>query len=227
LTWLILLVLVPVIVTVVVVLAGFAGCDRLFGLDQLDPPDTPAPPAPSELTATVVGRQRIDLSWNDNGSETTTFRITRKENGSAIEPIEDVQALMGTPPIANTYSDSPLNEGTTYEYQVFALAGSYESGGSNTASATTLSYLPAFTQGPTQTTGVDPGNFADFTIVQRLPAAILDRSGPAVRLWVRASQAADMQLSRVSFRGPPPREIRTIRRHPLLRCSFREQQGCS
>ncbi len=90
------------------------------------------PAAPSGLSTTSVSHSQIDLSWEDNSGNETSFRIERKtEADSFWSEIGNVAAE------STAYSDAGLLELTTYYYRVRA----YNSGGysdfSEEASATT------------------------------------------------------------------------------------------
>lgn len=94
------------------------------------------PSAPSDLTATAVTGIQIDLSWTDNSSGETGFKIERR---SGDEPYSEIRTL--TPDIS-AFSDSPLLPLTTYWYRVKATGFAGDSGYSNEASATTLPDVP-------------------------------------------------------------------------------------
>ena len=86
--------------------------------------------APTNLTATAAGSRRIDLTWSDNSSAETGFRIYRSGNGVSFSKIATVGAGV------TSYSNTRLRTGKTYYYRVRAYAGTTNSGYSNTASAT-------------------------------------------------------------------------------------------
>ena len=100
--------------------------------------------APSGLTATAVGRDRIDLSWtaptDDGGSAITGYRIESSADGSAgwIDLVAD------TGSDATTYSHTGLMPNTTRHYRVSAINGEGASDPSGAATATTADY-PAVT----------------------------------------------------------------------------------
>ncbi|MGH7600708.1 MAG: fibronectin type III domain-containing protein, partial [bacterium] len=96
------------------------------------------PAAPSDLTATVVSDTRIDLTWQDNASNETGFKIERKLNSAVTySEIATVGANV------TSYSNTDLAANTMYSYRVRA----YNTGGnsvySDVASATTLPNPPA------------------------------------------------------------------------------------
>lgn len=96
---------------------------------------------PSNLAAEAMSTSRIDLTWADNSTNETNFRIERSYDGVsgwseiAVNPAGDV-----------TYSDSGLSQGTPYFYRVRAYRSSDSSYSaySNVASATTnYTWFPA------------------------------------------------------------------------------------
>ena len=93
--------------------------------------------APTGLTATAVGRDRIDLSWtapmDDGGSAITGYRIESSANGSA--GWADLVADTGS--AATTHSHTGLMPNTTLHYRVSAINGEGTSDPSGTANATT------------------------------------------------------------------------------------------
>ena len=90
------------------------------------------PAAPSNLVATAQSASSIRLTWTDNSSNETTFRVDRKIGAGAY-------ALLTTLP-ANTTSFQALslNANTLYTFRVRAQNGSGSSAFSNQASAKTL-----------------------------------------------------------------------------------------
>jgi endoglucanase len=95
------------------------------------PPPNGAPYAPSGLTATG-GNGQVTLSWTAGNGATSynLYRATQSGSESSNAPV--VTGITGT-----SYTDSGLNSGTTYYYQVVAVNGSGSSGFSPEAHATT------------------------------------------------------------------------------------------
>jgi chitodextrinase len=92
------------------------------------PPDNEPPTAPSNLTATDVGPNRVDLSWaaSTDNQEVTGYEIFR--DGALL-----IEVGTGT-----SYSDITVSASTTYSYQVRARdAAGNRSEFSNTATVTT------------------------------------------------------------------------------------------
>ena len=92
----------------------------------------PPPEAPSDLIATAVSSSRIDLSWQDNSSDETGFKIEKKTGSGSYSQIATVGAGI------TSYSNTSLSAGTTCYYRVRAYSSAGNSEYSNEASATTL-----------------------------------------------------------------------------------------
>ncbi len=95
--------------------------------------DNIAPAAPSGLTASAVSSSRINISWTDNSSNESGFRIERSTNNNS-----NYTEISGSLPAGTTsFSNTGLNPNTTYFYRVRAYNGAGNSGYSNETSATT------------------------------------------------------------------------------------------
>jgi len=88
----------------------------------------PPPSTPKNLQANAISQSQINLTWTastDTESGISHYIIYRNNVNVATSP-------------TNSYSDSGLNPGITYSYQVSAVNGvNLESGKSNTATKTT------------------------------------------------------------------------------------------
>ncbi|MEN8126950.1 MAG: DNRLRE domain-containing protein [Planctomycetota bacterium] len=93
----------------------------------------PNPPAaPSGLSATAISASQINLSWTDNATDETGFKIERsKRDNSSFEQVATVGANV------TSYSDTGLKKNTTYYYRVRATNADGDSAHSNEASAKT------------------------------------------------------------------------------------------
>ncbi|MGC8745434.1 MAG: SBBP repeat-containing protein [Candidatus Saccharicenans sp.] len=89
------------------------------------------PAAPSNLVAKVINERQIDLTWNDNSSGETGFRIERKIGSGNWTTLTTLAANV------TSYSDTSVIETTTYSYRVFAFSGSGDSASSNEVTVTT------------------------------------------------------------------------------------------
>jgi hypothetical protein len=101
---------------------------------------TPAiPAAPSALSATAVSTSQINLTWNDNASQETGFKLERSLDGST-------GWVQIATPAANvvSFSNSGLAIGTTYYYRIRATNPAGNSGFSSTVNATTYNGAQAF-----------------------------------------------------------------------------------
>ena len=95
------------------------------------PPPNGAPYAASSLIATLSNNTNVNLSWTA-GSGATSYNLYRaaESGGEPTDPV--VTGITGT-----FYTDTNLNSGTTYYYQVVAVNSSGLSGFSPEAHATT------------------------------------------------------------------------------------------
>ena len=95
------------------------------------PPNTPA--APSNLTATAVSSTQINLSWTDNSSNETGFKIERCQGNSCTNFAQIAQVGANITSFPNT----GLSRNTWYRYRVRATNGSGDSAYSNIDTAKT------------------------------------------------------------------------------------------
>jgi subtilisin family serine protease len=89
-----------------------------------------APADPSELTAVATSPTQIKLTWKDNSSTETSFRVERLATGGVWPEIKVLPAN------STFYIDSGRTAGVTYSYRVRAVSGTYFTGYTNTSSAT-------------------------------------------------------------------------------------------
>src|SRR5262249_31568071 len=93
------------------------------------------PTAPSGLGATAASSSRIDLTWSDNSSNETGFKVERAS--SSTGPFTQI----GTATTAS-YSDPSAPVASTARYSVSACNTAGNSAPSNVASATTSDNVP-------------------------------------------------------------------------------------
>ena len=93
----------------------------------------PAPAAPSALAAATNSSTQITLTWTDNATNETGFRIERSANGTTG------WSQIGTPSAnATTFANTGLTASTTYFYRVRATNATGDSAYTSVANATTL-----------------------------------------------------------------------------------------
>jgi len=104
-----------------------------FDVPAILPPPPAIPAAPSGLVATAVSTSQINLHWNDNSSDETSFEIER----STLATSGFVKiATVG--PNVTAFSNTGLSKNRKYYYRVRATGTEGNSDYSNTASATTF-----------------------------------------------------------------------------------------
>ena len=88
------------------------------------------------MTATAASTSRINLSWTDNASNESGFRIERSPDGTAFAEIATVGAN------ATSYANTGLTAATQYWYRVRAYNNTGASSYAGPTSATTLAPAP-------------------------------------------------------------------------------------
>jgi hypothetical protein len=136
----------------------------------------PPPNAPSNLVATPISSSQIDLTWQDNSSDETGFKIEQKTASGSYFQIATVGASI------TSYSNAYLGAGTTYYYRVSAYSAAGSSDYSNEASATTLPPPPP---PPTAPTLKSPATRS--TVPTLTPRLEWNASGEAVSYGVQVS----------------------------------------
>ena len=89
------------------------------------------PTAPSNLATTVISGTQINLSWADNASNESGFRIERRQGSGTYSQIATVGANV------RSFSNTGLSASTAYTYRVRAYNATGNSGFSNESSKTT------------------------------------------------------------------------------------------
>jgi uncharacterized repeat protein (TIGR01451 family) len=117
------------------------------------------PAAPSNLRATTVSCNQVDLSWSDNSADERGFRIERKI-GSSGTWSEIVRVAANTP----SYKDTRLSSGTDYHYRLQALNEVGFSPYSNEAMATSTTNVPPSITSQPQSQSVVSGQTATLSV---------------------------------------------------------------
>jgi thermitase len=119
---------------------------------------TPPPPAsPSNLAATALSTSEIGLTWTDNSSDETGFRIERSPGGA-----NSWTEIFTTGANATTYTDGGLAADTTYDYRVSAFNAYGSSAPSASSSGTTFAPLAVqefYATGETTVAGTRSGDY--------------------------------------------------------------------
>ncbi|WP_293896248.1 FISUMP domain-containing protein [Flavobacterium sp.] len=109
------------------------------------------PVAPSNLNGVVIATSQVNLSWTDNASDETGFKIERKTGIGSYAVVGTVNTDVVT------YNDSGLTPSTNYTYRVY----SYNSAGNSAAysneftlTTSSVSSLPILTT--TAVTSITP-----------------------------------------------------------------------
>jgi len=126
--------------------------DDISGIRSLYPPTssttTLPPAAPSTLIATVntaSPTSSLKVSWADNATTESGFKLERSSNGSTFWVIAQLGSNI------TSYTDTTLGAGITYYYRVASYNSSGDSAYSNVASATTQTVSTSLTVSPNLT----------------------------------------------------------------------------
>lgn len=111
---------------------------------------TVVPVTPSNLTGTVASTVQINLSWTDNSTNETAFKIERKTGTGTYV------AVASTAANTTTYNDIGLTPNTAYTYRVYAnnaIGNSLTYSNELTLTTTSAINLPAITTTVVSTIG--------------------------------------------------------------------------
>ena len=122
-----------------------AAINRLYGTGS----DAGPPAAPANLQAASLAGNGIQLQWQDNSTDETSFRIERRTGSGSFGDIH------GTGAGATSYLDTTAAAGVSYTYRVRAINGAGSSGYSNLATVTM-----AGEQAPSNLVATPTGPFA-------------------------------------------------------------------
>jgi len=95
--------------------------------------------APASLSAVAISGTQVNLTWVDNASNETGFRIDRATDSAFTAGLVTFTVAAN----ATTYSDTSVTAGTLYYYRVLATGATGNSTASNTASVTTPATVDA------------------------------------------------------------------------------------
>jgi poly(beta-D-mannuronate) lyase len=90
--------------------------------------DVLVPAAPSNLAASVVSCSQVNLTWTDNATNETSYKVENVTSGASVSlPVD-----------SKSYSFTGLSESTAYSFRVTAVNSIGSSTGNPTVSATTI-----------------------------------------------------------------------------------------
>jgi hypothetical protein len=143
---------------------------------------TVPPAAPTALLASAISSSQVNLSWSDNSSNESGFKIEYKTGAGAYALLATVAANV------STYSHTGAAAATAYGYRVYAYNSGGNSAYSNESFATTFSastgttyYIDAV-QGNDLNNGLSPA--AAWKNLTKLHALTLT---PGTRVYLRAN----------------------------------------
>jgi hypothetical protein len=164
------------------------------------------PAAPSGLVAAAISTSGINLTWLDNSTNETGFKIERSTSSAGT------YVLIGTNAANNTtFGDSGLASSTTYYYRVRATNGAGDSANTVVASATTQTPAPVsyqVTLYPTQDNLIMKSTW-DSTVANKVYSTgelavgtnwttYLDPFGTFMQTYVRAESVVQWDVSALS-----------------------------
>jgi subtilisin family serine protease len=106
--------------------------------------EAPAPPpsAPSNLTSAAVSTSQINLSWTDNSTNETGFRIERCAGKQAVCADANFQQIAQLGANVISFNDTGLQAQTTYTYRARSFNATGTSAYSNSSEAATQAPPP-------------------------------------------------------------------------------------
>jgi uncharacterized protein (TIGR02145 family) len=94
----------------ILILVAVFGCVADEGEEAV-----PLPLAPTNLSAQLISGTQVALSWTDNATNETGFKIERKQTGGQYSNVGTVNTDI------TVYSDNNLTVGETYTYRVYSF----------------------------------------------------------------------------------------------------------
>jgi hypothetical protein len=160
---------------------------------------TTFPAAPSNLIATAVDANQIDLSWTNNSARPgVRFSIEHRIN--ATDPFTELVRVAEV-----NFSDAPLAEGSAHEYRIIAVLIGVQAGTATEVRSAPSAAVQARTwavalQVPLTT---DQASLEGLCFVQSIPSALLSTnpavpsSGTQVKITVRGSTTGSLTIDRI------------------------------
>ncbi|MDD5596027.1 MAG: fibronectin type III domain-containing protein, partial [Candidatus Omnitrophica bacterium] len=149
-----------------------------------------APLAPSEFNALINNANQVDLTWKNNATNNTGFKLERRKEGEAN--FKNIASLSKTD---TTYTDTGLVAGAKYYYRLKATNTRLDSPGVE-ASATTIVTIPA----------VPTDLYAWAISSSQIKMNWADRSDNEDGFKIERSVFPDKDFSQIATMGPNSRE---------------------
>jgi hypothetical protein len=113
--------------------------------------DGKLPSAPGELSAESSSSSTVNLTWQDNSTDETGFKLERSQH--QVMEWSEFTEIADLPANTTSYMDEELTQGTSYKYRVYAYNDAGNSPYSNEAVATTEVANPVTLSAPATSTG--------------------------------------------------------------------------
>jgi hypothetical protein len=162
----------------------------VYGSAATPAPQPTTPAAPSGLTAAAASANTINLTWADNSSNETGFRIERSSNGGSTWVSAGAVGAG-----VRSYAAGGLTASTQYQFRVRAYNGAGDSANSNVATATTQAAPTAGVKPNATNTG--PTN----TSILRASGSITVTQDGAVIENVNVTGTINVQANNVTIRN--------------------------
>jgi fibronectin type 3 domain-containing protein len=142
------------------------------------------PNGPTDLTATAVGTEAVDLAWSDNSSVEDGYDIERSETGG--NPFTLVASVEGN---STTYLDTGVSHNATYWYRVAVKREGGRSGLSETVSVLLASVPPDAPSGTRATPNGSTSVLVEWTDTSNEVGFRIDRSTDGGMSWIVVGSA--------------------------------------
>jgi len=167
-----------------------------------------APVTPSGLVATAASSSQINLTWLDNATNETGYRVERSTDGTNFTTIATLGANV------TTYASTGLTASTTYYYRVLASNSVGNSGYSNIASATTSAAGTSTNIAPLATVTASSENATDGQQAIKAVDGVVDgwpgdytrewaTSGQRVGAWIKLSWSTSYMVDKIVLYDRP------------------------
>jgi len=149
---------------------------------------TTPPVAPSGLMVSAAAFSSVSVSWTDNDQNATGYNVLRSTNGTTFTLLSPVSGGK-----TNSFCDTTVISGHTYDYEVQAVDGSVTSAVSNMVVANTPIHAPsgltATVNGPTSVTLAwtnNDANTAGYYILRSLDGSSYTKVGTVTKATTKA-----------------------------------------